>query len=99
MSYATQTRRGTERNRLYPADRPVHAWYRFPLSFPPHLVRQYLERFNLTSQSQVLDPFCGTGTTLVECKKPGIPSTGIEANAAVHFAACTKTNWSVSPTG
>lgn len=99
MSYATQTRRGTERNRLYSADRPVHAWYRFPLSFPPHLVRQYLERFNLTSQSQVLDPFCGTGTTLVECKKQGIPSTGIEANAVVHFAACTKTDWSVSPTG
>lgn len=97
MSYATQPRQGAQRNRLYPVDRPVHAWYRFPLSFPPHLVRQYMDRFDLTPQSHVLDPFCGTGTTLVECKKRGIPSTGIEANAVVHFAACTKTNWNVSP--
>ena len=58
MSYATQ-HQGTERNRLYPVDRPVHAWYRFPLSFPPHLVRQYTDRFNLTPQSHVLDPLNG----------------------------------------
>lgn len=99
MSYATQSRQGAERNRLYNTDRPVHAWYRFPLSFPPHLVRQYLERFGLTSRDCVLDPFCGTGTTLVECKKHGISSVGLEANPVVHFAACTKTDWSVSPVG
>ncbi len=48
---------------------------------------------------RVLDPFCGTGTTLVECKKQGIPSEGLESNPVVHFAACTKTNWAVSPSG
>lgn len=54
-------------NKVLVADRSVHEWYRFVLSFPPHLVREYVERFELNSRHCVLDPFCGTGTTLVEC--------------------------------
>ncbi len=67
MSYATARRRDAngELNKLYPEDRPVHDWYRFVLSFPPHLVREYLARFALTPRQTVLDPFCGTGTVLV----------------------------------
>lgn len=62
----------------------MHRWYRFVLSFPPHLVREYLERFDAHKGSTVLDPFCGTGTTVVECKKNGIPSFGIEAMPSVR---------------
>ncbi|HEV7126192.1 MAG TPA: DNA methyltransferase, partial [Ktedonobacterales bacterium] len=82
MSYATARKRGanSEANKLYPEDRAVHEWYRFVLSFPPHLVREYLQRFKVGSEQRVLDPFCGTGTVLVECKKLGIPSVGVEAN-------------------
>lgn len=80
-------------NKLQPQDRAVHDWYRFVLSFPPHLVRDYLQQFGITSRQQVLDPFCGTGTTLVECKKLGIPCVGFEANAVAHFASRTKANW------
>ncbi len=97
MAYVTQTQEGEERNRLYLEDLPVHEWYRFVLSFPPHLVRAYIERFGLSSEQWVFDPFCGTGTTLVECKKLGIPSIGLEANPVVHFAAQVKTNWRVDP--
>jgi hypothetical protein len=28
-------------NALQKEDLPIHGWYRFVLSFPPHLVRQY----------------------------------------------------------
>ena len=97
MAYAVQTRDGGELNRLYEEDRPVHEWYRFVLSFPPHLVRKYIEQFNLGRHHWVLDPFCGTGTTLVECKKNGIPSVGLEANPVVQYAAATKVNWCVDP--
>jgi hypothetical protein len=75
----------------------VHDWYRFVLSFPPHLVQTYLERFGLDSSKTVLDPFCGTGTTLVECKKLGIPSVGLEPNPMAHFASAVKVDWTVEP--
>ena len=60
---------GNIENRLRPEDSPIHDWYRFVLSFPPHLVQQYLKDFGANNSSLVLDPFCGTGTTNVECKK------------------------------
>lgn len=96
MSYVTARRRDTnsDANRLYLEDKSAHDWYRFVLSFPPHLVRQYLERFRVTSASIVLDPFCGTGTTVVECKKMGISALGIEGNPMAHFAGTVKTDWS-----
>lgn len=100
MSYSIARRRNTnsDANRLLQEDRPVHEWYRFVLSFPPHLVRQYLERFGLQPGHVVLDPFCGTGTTVVECKKLGINGIGVEGNPMAHFAGCVKTDWSVNPT-
>lgn len=86
-----------EDNKVYFEDRPVHEWYRFVLSFPPHLVRDYLQRFRLDGRHAVLDPFCGTGTTLVECKKLGIASIGVEANPMAHFASQVKVDWSPDP--
>jgi hypothetical protein len=34
-------------NKLNPQDRAFHDWYRFVLSFPPHLVRDYIQKFGL----------------------------------------------------
>ena len=93
----TDTIEVPERNKLRPEDRGIHDWYRFVLSFPPHLVRDYLDRFEVDSTQRVLDPFCGTGTTLVECKKLGIPSVGVERNPMAWFASRTKVNWSIDP--
>lgn len=73
----------------------IHNWYRFVLSFPDHLVGEMLQRFNAGQGDVVLDPFCGTGTTLVECKKRGIDSVGIEANPACVLASQVKTTWDV----
>jgi len=80
-------------NKLFLEDRAFHDWYRFVLSFPPHLVRQYLQRFSLSDCDLVLDPFCGTGTTLVEAKKNSMSSVGIEASPMAAFASKVKTNW------
>ena len=88
-----------EDNKLRPEDRAVHDWFRFVLSYPPHLVRDYIGRFNVTPGKVVLDPFCGTGTTLVECKRLGIPSIGIEPNPAAYFASRVKVDWNVDPEG
>ena len=74
-------------------DLHIHDWYRFVLSFPPQLVRRYLTSFGVTKKHRVLDPFCGTGTTNVECKLLGIQSIGIETNPFPFFASCVKTTW------
>lgn len=84
-----------QQNRLRAEDRAIHDWYRFVLSFPSHLVREYLDIFGVDATQRVLDPFCGTGTTLVECKKLGIPSVGIERNPMAGFASHTKVDWDI----
>lgn len=84
-------------NGLAPQDRPFHEWYRFILSFPPHLVRDYLQLFNLNDDALLLDPFCGTGTTLIEAKWRQISAVGIEANPFAHFASTVKVDWEIAP--
>ena len=84
---------GNVENKLRIEDSSIHDWYRFVLSFPPHLVQQYLETFCVDQTSFVLDPFCGTGTTNVECKKHGVSSWGIEASPLTHFVSKTKCVW------
>ncbi len=76
-------------------DQVVHGWYQFVLAYPDHLIGEMLNRFGAESSSIVLDPFCGTGTTLVECKKLGIDSIGIDANPASVLASRVKTNWNL----
>ena len=84
-------------NLLSAEDRAAHDWYRFVLSFPPHLVRDYIERLGIGRGQLILDPFCGTGTTLVECKKLGIESVGVEPNPVPCFASEVKTDWTPDP--
>jgi len=84
-------------NKISVEDRSVHSWYRFVLSFPPHLVDEYIDLFKIDGNKFLLDPFCGTGTTLVQAKKRGIPSVGIEANPMASFASEVKVDWRPDP--
>jgi DNA modification methylase len=84
-------------NRLDEKDRAIHDWYRFVLSFPPHLVQEYFKRFDIKTGDIVLDPFCGTGTTLVEAKLSGLRSLGVEANPFAFFASSVKVDWEIDP--
>lgn len=82
-------------NKVAIDDSPGHDWYRFVLSYPPHIVRHYFEKFNIVEGMTVLDPFCGTGTTLLEAKKFGVNAFGVEANPVARLASMTKLNWNV----
>lgn len=86
---------GRERQQL--ENDVVHDWYRFVLAYPDHLVTNMLERFGVKPGDVVLDPFCGTGTTLVECKKLSIDAIGVEANPVCRLASQVKTNWKLDP--
>jgi hypothetical protein len=75
----------------------VHDWYRIVLGYSDHLVGGLLDEFRLAPNDRVLDPFCGSGTTLVEGMKRGLRVTGLDANPSSCFAARVKTNWTVDP--
>ncbi|MGO9211795.1 MAG: DNA methyltransferase [Terriglobales bacterium] len=97
VEVSRETTKNGSRNRLDSSDRRIHDWYRFVLSFPPHLVREYVRKFGLHAGGVVLDPFCGTGTTIVECKRLGLRSIGIEANPMAAYASEVKSDWSPDP--
>jgi DNA modification methylase len=87
-----------------PAPRPctneenlVHKWYRIIMGFDASLVRHVIDLLSIKSHNLVLDPFCGSGTTLVECKKNKIRSVGIDTNPVCTLASRVKTNWTVNP--
>ena len=56
-------------------------------------MRDYIQKFGLNQKSVVLDPFCGTGTTIVEAKLAGMRTIGLEGNPFPHFASSVKTDW------
>ena len=54
-----------------------------------------LESTELATVILFLDPFVGSGTTLVECKLNGIQSFGVDANDFLVFASRVKINWEI----
>jgi DNA modification methylase len=49
-----------------------------------------IEEFGLGKGDTVLDPFCGTGTTIIACQEMGIDSMGIDVHSPAVFAATVK---------
>lgn len=70
----------------------VHSWYNFVLGYSDKLVGKVLDNFEVKTTQRVLDPFCGTGTTLVECARRNVQSVGIDANPFSCFVSRVKTH-------
>lgn len=72
-------------------DYPIHRWFRLTPSFSPELVTDVLAHWDLPGHANVLDPFCGVGTTSLVCQEKGLPSCAVELNPLLHFVAKVKT--------
>jgi len=70
-----------------------HGWHRYVGRFPSHLVRGLLNYFGASKSDIILDPFAGSGTTLVEARLLGIPSIGIEICPLSCLISRTKANF------
>jgi SAM-dependent methyltransferase len=70
---------------------PVHSWYYFKEGFSKAFVDAFIDRFQLNEKSLVLDPFCGSGTTLLACKQRGIRSIGFDTSPFFVFVSKVKT--------
>jgi len=58
----------------------THSLHSYPAKFPPQLPKVILEQFSKKGET-VLDPFCGSGTTIVEASLQGINAIGVDVNA------------------
>lgn len=57
----------------------THSLHPYPAKFPPQLPKKILEIYAVKGQT-VLDPFCGSGTTLVEARIFGVNAIGVDVN-------------------
>lgn len=69
---------------------PVYDWYLMPEAYSAPLVTDAIDEFGVRKGETVLDPFCGTGTTLVAARMKGRNALGIEVNPFLCFAAGVK---------
>jgi len=74
----------------------IHRWYDYLEDFPNDLVSSCISKYNLDSSSFILDPFCGSGTTLISSKFLGINSYGADVNPLMCFISKTKTYWNIN---
>lgn len=58
----------------------VHGLHEYKGKFNPQVVRALLNIFGIEPGQRVIDPFCGSGTTLVECAHLGAAGIGIDIN-------------------
>lgn len=59
---------------------PIHRWYYFKEGYSHQLVKKLLAEFVFKPNSRVLDPFLGSGSTLVSCYENKRIGIGVEIN-------------------
>lgn len=81
-------------------DLPRHRWYEFKEGFSENLINQAVDEVSSGRNGKgpkLLDPFSGSGTSLVSSGRLGVNATGLEVNPFLAFAAkakCSTGRWS-----
>lgn len=75
---------------------PIHRWFRYSAGFSSQWVENLVTEFKEKRKEKnirVLDPFVGSGTTLLACEKIGIESIGFESHPFISRVAQSKLLW------
>lgn len=75
---------------------PIHRWYRYTAGFSAEWVENVVCNYIRETKKadiKVLDPFAGSGTTLLACDKLGIMSFGYESQPLIYKIADAKIGW------
>ena len=70
-------------------ERLTHYLFRYPAKFHPPALRHLIQRYTCSSAT-VLDPFCGSGTLLVEAGVCGRSAIGIDVDPLAVFVSNVK---------
>jgi len=73
-------------------DFPVYNWFYFTEAFSRGLVRNIFLKYVQKPNAEVLDPFCGTGTTLLVSKEFGFNAIGTDVSPYMCQISRSKTN-------
>jgi len=73
----------------------VHQWYDYLEDFPFSLLEESIKKYKLKKGNLVLDPFCGSGTTLVSSNFFGLNAMGIDSNPLMCLVSKVKTTWDI----
>jgi len=68
----------------------THCFHNYPAMMIPQIARRLLARYAKNAQ-WLFDPYCGTGTSLVEANLHGIKAVGTDLNPLARLIAQTKT--------
>lgn len=68
----------------------VHGLHEYKGKFNPQIARAILNILKVPIGARVLDPFCGSGTALVECSHLGMKAVGTDINPLAVFIANAK---------
>jgi hypothetical protein len=74
---------------------PVHRWLQVTPAYSPVLVKKLTEQFNCANKDTILDPFFGSGTTLLEVKKLGFNGIGRDINPFFKWKLDVELDWNI----
>ena len=80
------------------AELPVHRWWPYVQGYSAEFVADVIAREGLSPGASILDPFAGSGTTLVEARRAGHRALGFELMPPAALAARVKTRFETDPT-
>lgn len=66
-------------------DIPYHGWFKYREGYSHTLIKELLQKSGIGADEYVLDPFCGSGTTVVEAALNGYSGAGIDINPVSVF--------------
>lgn len=69
----------------------THTIHRFPGKFVPQVARELLQLVGASRKTLIADPFCGSGTSLVEASLAGVPAIGVDFDPLAVFMSRAKT--------
>lgn len=70
----------------------THGLHEYKGKFNPQIVKAIINIFEVNKNKIVFDPFCGSGTTLLECIHAGIQGYGTDINPLASYITNTKIN-------
>lgn len=68
----------------------THSFHEYKGRFYPQLAKSFMNYANLNSKDTILDPFCGSGTTLLESLLNDINAVGIDINPIAYLLTKSK---------